>query len=450
MITMKKGLLLLCSVLCICGSSMAQFPYPATPAPAPDIVQAEYFYDTDPGTGNGEPIAITAAQQINDLTTTLTINGAALTPGLHRLYIRTKDAAGVWSLNNSVIFSNAVVVPYPASPAIPNLVKAEYYIDADPGAGNGAEITLPASDNVSGFTVAIPLNGFSAGIHMLYIRVLDASGKWSLTNYSLFNNSISTPYPTAPAPAPAMSQAEYYLDTDPGFGAGTSISFPATTDLVNYSFDIPLGAVTQGRHTIYIRSRQNPWSLSAYAEFLFGSTLPLSWLYVKAEARNDDVYLQWATAMEENTSSFVIEYSTNGTNYKAVGEVAADNKQTGSVYKFIHHSPESGAAYYRIKQTDKDGKFTWSKVVMLLINSNLKAPVLFPNPARNIVHVALPGNMQAKQITVYDANGRQVKTIPGAGSTTVYSIPVNEFKKGYYLVTIKTGSTQKTISFIKE
>jgi hypothetical protein len=126
---MKKGLLLLCGSLCMWCIAMAQFPYPSAPSAAPDIVQAEYFYDTDPGAGNGEPIAITAGQQINDLTTSLTINGAALTPGLHRLYIRTKDAAGVWSLTNSVIFSNAVVVPYPAaSPAIPNLIKAEYLL----------------------------------------------------------------------------------------------------------------------------------------------------------------------------------------------------------------------------------------------------------------------------------------------------------------------------------
>lgn len=447
---MKKGLLLLCSSLCMWCIAIAQFPYPAAPAPAPDIMQAEYFYDTDPGTGNGEPIAITAGQQINDLTTLLTVNGAALSPGLHRLYIRTKDAGGVWSLTNSVIFSNAVVVPYPASPVVPNLAKAEYFIDADPGAGNGIEIPLPVSDNVSAFNTAIPLTGLNPGIHMLYVRVMDASGKWSLTHYSLFNNSINTPYPTAPAQAPAMSEAEYFLDTDPGFGAGAPVSFPASTDLVNFSFDIPLGAVTQGLHTLYIRSRQNPWSLNAYAEFIFGSPLPLSWLYVKAEEKNDDVYLQWATAMEENTSSFIIEYSTNGVNYRAVGEVAADNKQSGSIYKFIHQMPESGAAYYRIKQTDKDGKFTWSKVVMLLIDNNLKSPVLFPNPARDIVHVVLPGNVQAAQITLYDANGRQLKTIPGVGNTTVYSIPVNEFKKGYYFVSIKAGSTQKRISFIKE
>ncbi|MCS3796159.1 T9SS type A sorting domain-containing protein [Niastella sp. OAS944] len=447
---MKKGLLMLCCSVCIWGSTLAQFPYPSAPAPAPDIVQAEYFYDTDPGTGNGEPIAITAGQQINDLTTSITINGAALTPGLHRLYIRTKDFAGVWSLTNSVIFSNAVVVPYPASPVTPNFVKAEYFIDVDPGSGNGVEIPLPATDNINAFNIAIPLTGLNAGIHMLYVRVLDALGKWSLTNYSLFNNSVFTPYPTAPAPAPAMSEAEYYLDTDPGFGAGAPISFPAATDIVNFSFDIPLGAVTQGQHTIYIRSRQNPWSFSAYAEFIFGSPLPLSWLYVKAEEKNDDVYLQWATAMEENTSSFIIEYSTNGVNYKAVGEVKAENKETGSVYKFIHQRPESGPAYYRIKQTDKDGKYTWSKVVMLLINNNLKAPVLFPNPARDVVHVAIPGGMQAAQITVYDANGRQLKAIPGINNTTVYSIPVNEFKKGYYFVSIKTGSTQKSFSFIKE
>jgi hypothetical protein len=418
--------------------------------PAPDIVQAEYFFDTDPGTGNGEPIVITAGQQISDITATLTINGAALIPGLHRLYIRTKDAAGVWSLTSSVLFTNALVVPYPATPAIPNFVKAEYFVDADPGAGNGIAIALPESDNVSGLNISVPLTGFSAGIHMLYIRVMDASGKWSLSNFSLFNNSINTPYPTAPVAAPAISEAEYFLDTDPGFGAGVPISLPAGTDLANFSFDIPLNAVTQGRHTIYIRSRQNPWSLSAYAEFIFGSPLPLTWLYVKAEEKNDDVYLQWATAMEENTSSFIIEYSVNGISYKAVGEVAAENDQSGSVYRFMHRLPESGTAYYRIKQTDKDGKYTWSKVVMLLIDNNLKAPVLFPNPARDVVQVALPVNMEVAQITVYDANGRLLKAIPAANNTTVYSIPLSEFKKGYYFVSIKAGSTQKTFTFIKE
>jgi hypothetical protein len=447
---MKKSFLLLCGVLCLWYCSVAQTPYPSTPAAAPDIVQAEYFFDTDPGTGNGEPIAVTAGQQISDLTTTLTLNGTALTPGFHRLYIRTKNAAGVWSLMNNTFFSNLAIVPYPSSASTPSIVKAEYFLGVDPGQGNGIEITLPTSDNISGFNMVIPLTGINAGIHQLYIRVMDAGGRWSLTNYSLFNNAVFTPYPQAPAPAPAMNEAEYFLDNDPGFGSGTSISFPATTDLLNFSFDIPLGAVSQGTHTIYFRSRQNPWSLSAYAEFIFGSVLPLSWLYVKAEERNNDVYLQWATAMEENTNSFVIEYSTNGTNFKTVGEVPAANNPSGSVYKFTHLAPESGAAYYRIKQTDKDGRFSLSKAVMLLIDNNLKIPVLFPNPARDVVHVVLPENWQSAKLAVYDANGRMLKTIAGATNTSVYSIPVNEFKKGYYFVSIKTGSTQKTISFIKE
>jgi hypothetical protein len=447
---MKKHLLLLCSAWYLLSVVKAQTPYPSAPAAAENIVQAEYFFDVDPGTGNAGPLSITANTQISDHTTNLALTGAALTPGLHRLYIRTKDASGAWSLTNNAFFSNVVIVPYPTTPATPDIIKAEYFFDADPGPGNGVEIAFPASANMNGFNALIPLTGLNPGIHQLYIRAMDASGKWSLTNYSLFNNAVFTPYPQAPAPAPAISQAEYYLDNDPGFGMGTPIAIPATTDIAAFSFDIPLGAVSQGRHTIYVRSRQNPWSLSAYAEFIYGSTLPLTWLYVKAEEKNSAVYLQWATGTEENTRSFIIEYSTNGTHFTAVGEVAATNNSAGSNYTFTHQSPASGVAYYRIKQMDKDGRYAWSKIIMLLIDSNLKDPVLFPNPAKAVVHLMLPERFKAEQIAIHDANGRLVKTIAGMNTNSVQTIAVGDLKKGYYFVSIKTSGGRKTLPFLKE
>jgi hypothetical protein len=447
---MKKNHLLLCIAWCLYGAVKAQTPYPSAPAPAQNIVQAEYFFDTDPGLENAEPIAITANTQISDFTTTLALTGAALTPGLHRLYIRTKDATGTWSLTNNVFFANMVIVPYPTSSATPEIVQSEYFIDADPGFGNGVAIALPVSADINGFSAPINLTGLNPGIHQLYVRAKDGNGKWSLTNYSLFNNTINMPYPQAPAAAPPMSEVEYFLDNDPGFGMGTPIIIPATTDLAAFSFDIPLGAVSQGLHTIYLRSRQNPWSLSAYAEFIFGSTLPLTWLYVKAEEKNSAVYLQWATGTEENTRSFIIEYSTNGTNFKAVGDVAATNNPSGSAYTFLHQAPESGVAYYRIKQTDKDGQYSWSKIVMLLIGKSQQSPVLFPNPAKDVVHLLLPENYIAEQIAISDANGRLIKTISLMNRASVHSIPVGGLKKGYYFISIKNNGSQKTMPFLKE
>ena len=137
------------------------------------IVAAEYFFDTDPGTDGGTEIAITPGFDINETISILV--DAPLTDGIHTLYIRTKDADNRWSL----FFKQTFLVHTFVNPVQTQINKAEYFIDTDPGVGLGTELTITEGFNVNE-TIGIPTDGLTEDYHYLHIRVRDENGVWSL------------------------------------------------------------------------------------------------------------------------------------------------------------------------------------------------------------------------------------------------------------------------------
>jgi hypothetical protein len=446
---MKQIVCLLAIVLLMTHIAPAQEPYPDPPAPLPTIIKAEYFIDIDPGVGNATPVSISSAPNIVNATGTVVFTGSALTNGIHYFFLRTLDANGKWSLTNFMIFDNFFIPVYETGGMNSLLTAAEYFIDTDPGPGNGIPISIPATSDVNGINVLVNLTGLSQGAHAIHVRTRDQGGRWSLRNYMFFDNSQQTPYPIVVS-APPISQVEYYIDTDPGFGNGNLITVASSADVNDFSFSLPMGGLTQGNHTIYIRGRQNPWSLSAYAEFMYGSTLPVNWLYVKAEVDGSDAVLNWATGSEENNAEFIVEYSTNGIRFDSVGTLPATNSSVGSSYRFRHLNPMAGAAYYRIRQVDEDGKSTLSKVVMVLFVQTTQQLILFPNPATETVHIFLPQSTSKARIEVYDNMGHLIKNLQQSVSgQNIVSIPVQRLPKGSYYVIVKLNEELKTLRFIK-
>ena len=446
---MKKLVVLLC-ILFTGIAVWAQPNYPAAPLPATNLIQLEYFVDTDPGAGNGKPVVLTASQVINGFSFDADLTGVA--NGFHRIYVRSRDANGTWSHSNNSYFDNVVVPAYAVTPAAAaNIVEVEYFIDTDPGLGNGTKMTFAATQNVVGESIAVNVTGLSTGVHRLYIRSKTSDGKWSLTYYGLFDNSVAAAYPTAPLPAPAIGELEYYIDTDPGFGNGTPIVFTPGTDISNLSVTIPLNGISAGAHTIYFRSKQNPWSLSAYADFMYASTLPVTWLYVRGEIRNNQAVINWATSTEDNTEKFVIEHSTDGRVFTTAGEVAAAGNSNSSIsYGFTHINPVTGANYYRIRQQDLDGRHTYSKVIMLLNRQHLKETVLAPNPVHDMLHITEPGKKWVRKIEIYDMNGRMQLSKTVEAEVSSYSLSAAALVKGTYVLKVFYKEGTAVFKLIKD
>ena len=235
------------------------FYYEPAASTAANITKAEYFIDTDPGFGSATDIPVAApGTDVSGLA--FTTNVSSLSTGFHSLGVRTKDANGQWSLTTRRVFYYE-----PAAVAAVNVTKVEYFIDTDPGFGNGTDVPITAGLDVAGVAVSIPVGALTTGFHNLQLRSRDQSGKWSLTTVRPFY------YEPLTAAAPNITKIEYYFDTDPGFGSATDVpvAIPAA-DLPGFGFLADASALTDGSHRIFVRTRDanGKWSLVTNRSFV--------------------------------------------------------------------------------------------------------------------------------------------------------------------------------------
>ncbi|MBI4645982.1 MAG: T9SS type A sorting domain-containing protein [Bacteroidia bacterium] len=235
---------------------------------AQNIVQAEYFFDTDPGVGNGTSLTVSADTAIDE---TANISLAGLSVGYHYLFVRVQNDMVVWSLYRPhkiyVYDTNYVDL----TTTQPQLSNAEYFFDSDPGVGNGAALTVTAGDSVNE-TANISMTGLSVGYHYLFVRVLDDSAQWSIyRKHKVY--VYDTTYTDMTVTQPQIIDAEYFYDTDPGVGNGTGISL-TPGDSVDVNTTISTIGLNQGQHDLFIRVKDsnNVWSLYAVRYFYICDT----------------------------------------------------------------------------------------------------------------------------------------------------------------------------------
>ncbi|MBI1768501.1 MAG: gliding motility-associated C-terminal domain-containing protein [Bacteroidetes bacterium] len=219
----------------------------STTVNAADLSAAEYFFDSDPGNGNGTAVPITSGATANF---TFSVPVTGLLPGFHFLTVRTKNLAGEWG----VFEARGFYITASTSNAA-DIASAEYFFDADPGNGNGTPIAI-APGAIANFTVSLPSAGLLSGFHFLAIRTKGADGKWGVFESRGF-------YVTGSAvDAPDIISAEYLFDTDPGHGNGTSISILGGASS-NFTISLPTTGLTPGFHFLVIRTKQadGKWGL---------------------------------------------------------------------------------------------------------------------------------------------------------------------------------------------
>lgn len=208
-----------------------------------NITHAEYFLDSDPGPGNGTPITISSPAEIVNFSASIPTN--TLASGFHYLAVRVKDQNGSWGFMERRSF---YIFP-PPTVNTANITAAEYFIDSDPGPGNGIPIPVGTPGSTVNFVAAIPTS-LSGGFHWIGIRVRDADGKWGFfESRSFYVNPV-------PVDMTAVTAAEYFFDTDPGVGNGTALTVNIPGNIVNQTFLIPVPAsMSAGDHMLSIRVR---------------------------------------------------------------------------------------------------------------------------------------------------------------------------------------------------
>lgn len=155
-----------------------------------------------------------------------------------------------------------------------DIVYAEYFIDDDPGFGKGISIPITASSAIEHtFSVIMP-STLGNGLHTITIRYKDSSGNWSISSpRSFLKESLITN-----SAFPDIILGEYFIDNDPGFGKGVSITI-ADSSVLGQSIAIPLAStLNDGLHTLTVRYKDalGNWSISSPRAFLKESLLSSS------------------------------------------------------------------------------------------------------------------------------------------------------------------------------
>ena len=159
---------------------------------------------------------------------------------------------------SSIIFSQA------------NINKIEYYIDVDPGYGNGTPVNITQSANLSELKMSFDPSALSSGAHLIGVRAKDANGFWSFDNKWVFvkvalQNSLTS-----------ITAAEYYVDKDPGYNKAIPISISPATNISDKVQNIRLDTLSAGVHLIGIRAKDAIGSWSLDNKWLFVKQIPLS------------------------------------------------------------------------------------------------------------------------------------------------------------------------------
>jgi len=175
-----------------------------------------------------------------------------------------------------------------------------------------------------------------------------------------------------------------------------------------------------------------------------GSPLPIELLNFTAIANKQVVDLEWITASETNNNYFTVERSQDAINFEEVlTKAGAGNSNQVLYYQDNDKDPHKGISYYRLKQTDFNGDFSYSNLVVVQFGNQLNFDaVVFGNAYNSeIAQIKFLNNEKPIQIDIIDVSGRIVfsEQVVSKDIQEIKSINFQNFKQGLYLLRFTSG-----------
>ena len=188
--------------------------------------------------------------------------------------------------------------------------------------------------------------------------------------------------------------------------------------------------------------------------YLGGIPLSLHWTIFTGEINSGGIKLKWEVEQVVNNDHFEIEHSTDGVNFSSIALIAANaGALNGSKidYSFLHTTRANGIHYYRVRQVDADGKYSYSKTISLTLRNPLPAVHLKFNPVHNELELINPGQQTISQILIMDVPGRILRKQNINSNNSSIRSGVQDLPAGYYLLQIKKADGEPmTTPFIKQ
>ena len=184
--------------------------------------------------------------------------------------------------------------------------------------------------------------------------------------------------------------------------------------------------------------------------FTITTILPLNWINFNIHANNkDQAFLNWQVSNQLDNKGFYIENSADQSNWRELGFVPSKsiNNQAIEQYSFSHFISNKAATFYRIKQQDLDGNFSYSWVKAFKQDEK-NTVVISPSPAKSVINIEC-NSISIDQGRISDLTGRVIQKFPL--KTGNNKVDISLLKSGiYFLSSIQENGDVKVVRLLKE
>lgn len=189
-------------------------------------------------------------------------------------------------------------------------------------------------------------------------------------------------------------------------------------------------------------------------DFIVGanSSLPVELTIFSAQLTRSNVYLAWSTASETNNAHFIVERGADGRAFSEIGRVSgAGTVRETREYTFIDGWPLPGANYYRLRQVDFDGQFSFSPVRRVVVAPTAGAFLLYPSPASDFLQIHRTETTETDGAwEIFDAAGRQLMrgVLPAENETL--QVFIGDLMPGVYFFRFVNVHNSQGKTFVKQ
>lgn len=173
-------------------------------------------------------------------------------------------------------------------------------------------------------------------------------------------------------------------------------------------------------------------------------TLPVDLISFKVEEFDTrSVELNWITGSEINNDYFTIERSNDGENWEWISTVDGQGNSADVTKYSFTDEPNGKRVFYRLKQTDFDGKFKYSEIVMLNLSTYFSTFKVYPTASASIVNIESENDLS--NLKIFNSNGQEVsKLVVMKNTRGGVAVDLSSLQKGYYFIQ-SNSETQKVV-----
>ena len=369
----------------------------------------------------------------------------------NNIYMRHLDNLNVSDYFPPIYSVKQLVNPYGATTAFPVVL-----------AGSSKKFTtIEGHSSYSGVDVTTPVVQILDNYNLGYVKVSVYENTGAIRKYNgspyLDRNYTITPE-NNPAGAATINVRLYFTDVefdalkaaDPGISSPADLAVikqPATGSApASYIFVAGQESVIPQSWSAVPGGYYIEIAIKSFSNFYIqkvNGALPLQWLDVQARWINkNDAKIKWQVAQQINVKDYTVQQSLDGTNFINVCNVVAINA-TG--YSCTVSPVLNAVNYYRVQQTDMDGRSTLSKIVTLQ-SSQATPIIIYPNPAKDQLYIR--NDLDYSNLVITDLAGKVI--LKKSISKGLNNIQIDQLPAGSYFIRLSGGNKPETLKFVKD